>query len=762
MTAAAIILSPFLAMPVARWLGGRGGRQARLLALVPAALTAYFAADFRRIASTGPFTITAPWAPGLNLALAFRLDGLGLFFAVLVAGVGTLIVLFSSRYLDGHAEAGGFYLWLFAFMGSMLGLVLADNVIALYVFWELTAFSSYMLIGFEHDQPEARRAALQALLVTVAGGLALLAAAILLTRIGGTPSLTALRQAGSLAGHPLYLGIVCLVLFAAFTKSAQFPFHFWLPNAMRAPTPVSAYLHSATMVKAGVYLIARLTPVLGGTTIWVASVVAVGAVTMIVGAVRSLVETDLKRVLAYATIGALGVMMLLFGIGTPEAAAAGIVYLLAHACYKGALFLVAGALEHETGTRDVTQLAGLRRAMPITAVAAALAAASMASVPLFLGYVGKEQFYETLSHADVGATWSLVLMTSAVAASAAIGAAGLVAGFAPFVGARVSFPRTHEAPASMWGSPLVLAAAGTILGIVPNLIAVPVALAAGAATQSDTAITLAPWHGLNLTVLLSAVTLAATFALFAVRGSLWRLAWPEGLTAERLYTGTLAALDAISRRTAPALQSASFRSYVLTIVATLVALTGSSLGAGRLLPGAGNWTRALFHEGVLAGLIGASAVSAALARSNMAAVLSLGAVGYGVALLYALLGAPDLAMTQFAVETLTVVIFVLVFAQLRGFGDLSSRLVKARDATIAVAAGVLVTALVLFISTSGTGSRLAPYFADAAPRLAHGRNVVNVILVDFRAFDTLGETTVLVTVAIGVSALLLIGRERRS
>ena len=755
----AIILSPFVALPVAGWLGARG--QAPLLALIPAALTGYFMYALWSVGINGPFSVTGTWAPALNLSLSFRFDGLSTLFAILIAGVGTLIVIYAGKYLEHHPYAGRFHVALFAFMGSMLGVVLSDNVIVLFVFWELTGFTSYLLIGFEHDRPEARRAATQALLVTGGGGLALLAAGLLLVNARGTSLLSDLAGGGSLAGHPLYGGIVVLMLLAAFTKSAQFPFHFWLPNAMQAPTPVSAYLHSATMVKAGVYLVARMTPLLGGTTVWTGTIAVVATLTMTIAALRALVETDLKRVLAYSTISALGILMLLFGVGTPQAVTAGFAYLLAHACYKGAFFLVAGAVEHETGTRDVALLGGLRRAMPFTALGAALAAGSMAGIPLFGGFIAKEQFYDSLAASGLPGIWSGVLVSLAVAASMCLGAAALIAGIAPFRGGATPTPAHHDAPPSLWLGPLILGALGVMVGVMPALAAAPIALAGESVTGTRSTVVLALWHGVTATLLLSALTLAGSVALFTARARLWRLRWPHALNAEQLYTFTLAGLDALSRRIAPALQSASLRSYALTVVVTAIALVIIALTTGRALPTPRRWTPILFHEAALAALIVAGALSATFARSSMAAALSLGTVGYGVAVMYGLLGAPDLAMTQFAVETLTVVIFVLVFYRLRGFGDLSSRFVKSRDAIVAVTAGALVTTLVLFVGASGTTSRLAAYFADAAPRLAHGLNVVNVILVDFRGFDTLGETTVLVTVAIGVRALLLIGRERR-
>ena len=731
-----------------------------LPALIAGLLAVYFTSIFIIVGSSGPFSIAADWAPALNLSLSFRFDGLSALFATLITVVGTVIVVYAAKYLEHHRDAAKFNAALFAFMGSMLGLVLSDNVIALFVFWELTGFTSYLLIGFEHDRPEARRAATQALLVTGGGGLALLAAGILMLQAGDTAQLSELAARGSLVGDPAYVGIVALVLLAAFTKSAQFPFHFWLPNAMQAPTPVSAYLHSATMVKAGVYLVARMTPILGGTMLWSSTIVIVGAVTMLLGAGRAMLETDLKRVLAYSTISALGILMLLFAIGTPAAAIAGLVFLVAHACYKGALFLVAGVVEHGTGTRDVTGLAGLRRAMPATALAAGLAAASMAGVPLSGGFIAKEQLYDTVRFAALPGRWGDVVVVAAVGASMCLGAAGLTAGIAPFRGRSTPTPAAHDVPVSLWLGPLILGIAGVLLGLFPGLVAGPIALAATAISGPPSGSTLALWHGFTITLALSALTLAGSVGLFMTRHRFWRIAWPRGLQTERLYSKSVTALDAVSSRAGPLLQSGSLRSYVLVVVVSTVGLVATALTMSRVLPEVRRSTSVEFHEGALAALIVAGALSAAFARSTMAAVLSLGVVGYGVAVMYALLGAPDLAMTQFAVETLTVVIFVLVFARMRGFGDLSSTAVKVRDALVAVAAGTLVTTLVLFIGASGTTSRLAAYFADAAPRLAHGNNIVNVILVDFRGFDTMGEITVLVTVAIGVRALLLIGRER--
>jgi multicomponent Na+:H+ antiporter subunit A len=753
------VVSPFLFLPVAARLG-RSPKQAWLLSVLPAALTAYFLYMFASIAADGARTIDFPWAPSLGLRLSFRFDGLGLLFAALIAGIGTLIVIYAAAYLDKRQDGGRFHVLLFAFMGSMLGVVLSDNLVALFVFWELTGFTSYLLIGFHHDRVGPRRAALQALLVTAVGGLALLAAAVMLLQAGGSASVSVLQSGGfDLRGNALYTPIALLLLLAAFTKSAQFPFHFWLPNAMQAPTPVSAYLHSATMVKAGVYLVARMMPLAGGTPLWTGTIVIVGALTMVGGAYRSIVETDLKRILAYSTISALGVMMLLLGIGTREAVLAGLAYLMAHALYKGALFLVAGAIEHATGSRDVREVGGLRHAMPKTALVAALAACSMAGLPLFFGFVAKEQLYESAARFAGAGVSPAILVGAAAAASALLGAAAFTAGVSPFTGRRKSPAQLHQPPAALWASPAILAALGLFAGVAPMLASRPLDLALRAVVPGAAPVALAAWHGFTPMFALSVATLIAAAVLFTFREAISRHA-PRALQTERAYTAALWLLDGLSRASGPPLQSASLRSYVLTIVVAGMMLVGTAMGVGRVMPAPNRWTPAEFHEAALCVLIIAAGISAAFARTNMAAVLSLGTVGYGVSLIYVLFGAPDLAMTQFAVETLTVVIFVLVFYQLRGFGDLSPAWVKLRDAVIAAATGTVIAALVLFIGTSGTTSRLAGYFTDAAPRLAHGQNVVNVILVDFRGFDTMGEITVLVTVAVGVRALLRIGRER--
>ncbi len=552
--------------------------------------------------------------------------------------------------------------------------------------------------------------------------------------------------------------MVALVLLAAFTKSAQVPFHFWLPNAMEAPTPVSAYLHSATMVKAGIYLIARMTPVIGATPIWTTAVTLAGAATMVVGAYRAVQETDLKRILAYSTLSALGVLTMLLGVGTREAIVAALVYLVAHACYKGALFLVAGIIDHEVGGRDISALAGLRRAMPITALAGGAAALSMAGVPLTLGFLGKDGAYEALLHGSTGFPWRLVLI---VLASILLGLAGLLAGVLPFYGRVAPTHDAHDPAWAMWLPPLVLGGSGLVAGIAPLLLNGPLSAAATATAGVPVDVSLSIWHGFTPALLLSGLTLAAVGLGYLARQALRTRTWRPPYGTEDVYEGALSMLDAVSRLIAPALHSAPLRTYVMVIVATTVLIGGAVLVTDPGLGSAVPRTSITIPDVLIVIVILTGAITATFAQSTMSAVLSLGAVGYGVAVMFLTFGAPDLAMTQFSVETLTVLIYVLVFRHFRGLGQLSSWLVRGRDGIIAIAIGLFIGGLLLSVATTDTAPRLKAYFAEFGPTLGHGRNIVNVILVDFRAFDTLAEITVLATAALGVRALLRLAPDDR-
>ena len=744
-----------------------------IIALLPVGLALYFAGHLGPIAAGEAIAVSYPWVPSLGIGLSFYVDGLSLLFALLISGIGALVVIYAGGYLGGHRQLGRFYAFIMMFMASMLGLVLAGNVITMFVFWELTSLSSFLLIGFEHQREAARAAALQALLVTGAGGLALLAGLLLLGQAGGSLELSTLLNRGqAIHGHPLYLPILLLILAGAFTKSAQVPFHFWLPGAMEAPTPVSAYLHSATMVKAGVYLLARLSPILGGSDAWHYLVTGAGTVTMLLGAALALAQTDLKRILAYSTVSTLGALVLLMGLDTTLSVKAAMVFLIVHALYKGTLFLVAGAVDHETGTRDVRQLGGLARAMPITAAAAALAALSMAGLPPMLGFINKELLYEAKMQAPRAA--GLITGAGVLANVLLVAVAGVVS-VQSFFGRQKATPKKpHEAPLALWLGPIFLAGLGLVNGLLPEAITSTLVSAAVSAVRAEpTVVELKLWHGVNPVFALSVLTVVAGVGVYVGRGLLSRVvsrppSFPpkvggeEGGAgfgarwgAQRWYDRSLAGLNALARAQTRLLQSGYLRFYLMIIVATTVGLVGYTLvSRDGLTRPAGWFSDVRFYEWVVAIVILLAALMAVLSRSRLAAVAALGGIGYGVALIYILFGAPDLAMTQFAVETLTVILFVLVLYRLPRFTILSGRPARVRDALVALAAGGLMTALVLTATAVPLQSRLAPYFAANSQVLAKGRNVVNVILVDFRALDTLGEITVLAVAAIGVYALL--------
>jgi multicomponent Na+:H+ antiporter subunit A len=770
MATAAAILSGFaLALAAPGLCRIARGATGWILALLPLGQAVYFARLLGAIPPEGHPSVRYPWVPSLGIELSFLVDGLGLLFALLITVVGALVFVYAGGYLSGHPQLGRFYAFLLLFMASMLGLVLADNVVTLFVFWELTSLSSYLLIGFDHERAEARAAALQALLVTGAGGLALLAGLLLLGHAGGSYELSDLLRRGEvLRSSDLYLPILLLILVGAFTKSAQFPFHFWLPAAMEAPTPVSAYLHSATMVKAGVYLLARLHLVLGGTAAWFVGVTTFGTITMVVGAWLAVQQSDLKRILAYSTVSALGLLVMLLGLGTVDALAAALVFLLAHALYKGALFLVAGAVDHETGTRDTDRLGELVRRMPVTALAAVLAALSMAGLPPLFGFIAKEAVYETTQHAPLAA----LLTAAALLTSLLFVVVAAVVGLQPFFRQRADLPRhPHEAPPSLWLGPFLLAACGLTLGLAPGLVDGPLlgpALAAVQLARERGPLGLALWHGWNPAAALSIVTVAGGVAVYLLRGRLRSVA-ENWSTLSRWgpahgYELTLAGLNAVARIQTRLLQSGYLRHYLLAILLASLGLIGFTLATHVRLPGALDLSDIRFYEAGLVALLVLAILATVSLPSRLGAIAALGVVGFSVALLFVLFGAPDLAMTQFLIETLTVILFVLVFYHLPTRVDVSSRAVRLRDGLVASAVGGLMTALVVVAVNVQFSPAISDYYAAESLPQGHGRNVVNVILVDFRGLDTLGEITVLAAAAVGVYALLKLrlgkGKER--
>lgn len=740
-----------------------------VIALLPLTLFFYFASQLPAIAHGDLITAKYSWVPTLSVNLYFLMDGLSLMMALIITGVGTLIFIYAAGYLHGDPLEGRFYSYLLVFMAAMIGLVLSDNLLTLFVFWELTSISSYLLIGYKHNHAESRAAALRALLVTGAGGLAMMAGFILIGRVAGTMEISALTgQSIKIQESSLYLPLLILVCLGAFTKSAQFPFHFWLPGAMTAPTPVSAYLHSATMVKAGVFLLARLSPALSGTDEWRLLLVGFGVATLLIGGYLSLKQDDLKRILAYSTVSSLGLLVALLGWDTKIAAEAAVLFLLVHSLYKGAMFMIAGAIDHTTGTRDINQLGGLLRAMPMIATGTILAALSMAGIPPLLGFISKELIYEAAL--GYGGTLELdighALFTSImVLGNLTFVAVAFLMFFKPFTGELSDTPKhLHHAPVSLWLGPLVLGVMALALALVTQLPVTDVTSeyligpAAGAVYGSEIELHL---HlipsSVNPMLILSVLTIAGGFAAFyywaRLRAPLEAVDPGLRYGPEQLYNRVVDGLPGFSRSVTHIFQSGYLRYYVATIVGTLVVLVGFTFFSRVAVPVVG-MIDVRFYELILAGVI-LVALGLVVTSSNLLyTVVSLGVIGYTIALIFILYGAPDLAMTQFSIETLSVVLFVLVLYRLPDMQQLSTVRAQIRDVVLASAAGGLVTVLVLTITQRPLLSKLSDFFVANSYTEAHGHNIVNVILVDFRGIDTMGEITVLAVAAIGVYALL--------
>lgn len=769
------ILLPFLAAIAAPWIH-RGLRTwtGPVLALVPLAVTVRLA-GFLPLRPDESLSLVLPWVPSLNVALAFRLDGLSAILALLVAAIGTAVVLYAGGYFGKDPRLGRFYAYLLAFMGAMLGLVLSDDLISMFVFWELTSLFSYLLIGFYHDKEESRDAALKALLITGTGGLALLAGLLLLSIAAmdlGVPAEEAGRFSAytrvGLAQHPLAPAALILILVGALTKSAQFPFHFWLPAAMAGPTPVSAYLHSATMVKAGVYLLARLHPVLGEMALWHLLLTLTGATTMVLGAALAVTHRDLKAILAYSTLSVLGTLTMLLGAGTDLAVKAAVVYLVAHALYKAALFMAAGNVDHETGTRDVTRLGGLFTVMPVTAVAALIAAFSQAGAPPMFGFVGKELLYKAKLDLE---TLGRALILAAFVANVFLIAAALVVSTWPFFWKRHETPKKpHEAPWTMLIGPVALSGLGLFVGLLPGMFDKTLGSATASAIIGDSVeMKLKLWHGINpeaVTVLiLSGVTLLAGLGLYIKLGA-WlhraRLAatrigrWGPTSVYPYLLPGLYRAAGVLTRH----IQTGRLPSYLRVVVLVTMGIVAYPLIRSFAPNLDDNALRVHPHELLISILIAGGAVLALFLRNRLAAVASLGVTGFGIAVIFATFGAPDLALTQIMVEALTIILFVFVFYHLPETERPKTAAQRTVDGVVAIGAGTMMTLLVLVASSIHLDPTLSRYYAENSMPLAYGRNIVNVILVDFRALDTMGEITVVAVAGLGVYGLLRLRSNR--
>ncbi|CAM3181953.1 putative monovalent cation/H+ antiporter subunit A [Paracoccus nototheniae] len=737
-----------------------GGPAGWISIAVPAILFAYFIGLLPQIADA-PQLRGIDWVPSLGIRLSVLLDGLSLTFALLITGIGTAVTLYSARYLGDHPDYPRFVCYLLMFMTGMLGLVLADNLIMLFVFWEITTISSYLLIGFNADSAKSRRSALQALLVTGTGGLAMLAGMILLGTVAGTFELSQILTMGDMIrAHPWYIAILVLFLAGAFTKSAQVPFHFWLPNAMAAPTPVSAYLHSATMVKAGVFLMARMNPALGETQAWFWTLTLFGGVTAVFASVMALRQTDIKQVLAYTTLMALGTLTMFIGAGTHYAIMAAMLFLVVHSLYKAALFLMIGIVDHATGTREAAVLGGLSKAMPLTGIAAALAAISMAGIPPMVGFIGKEFMYKAgLGLQGFASIWVTVMIFAASVMMFAVG--GIVA-LKPFRGDLRPTPMTpHEGPWPMLAGPLVLGALSLIFGLVPGVLGHYIVGPATHAVFGEVReVHLYLWGGVNMALILSLLTFLAGWLLYrrheAIRTRLAAFEARNPIDFDAGWDRLLDGFKAFAAWLTGLIQTGSLQRYMAVTFATFVVLVGGTY----LLKGAFQAGLSLSTDGVhpvqwaVLGLISAGAILTVWTHSRMTAVAAMGVTGIGVALIFIMFSAPDVAITQLLVEVLVVVLVSLAMLRLPYLPRRSKTSFRTGHAVIAGGMGLVTTFLMISVLSSDFDRRLTSYFEAVSYPEAHGRNIVNVILVDFRALDTFGEIVVVVMAAIGALALL--------
>ena len=768
MTLDLIVMLPFVGA-VLPALVARAGRYASAFAAFSVSLLA-----FALLLSLAPWVFDGeivhagqPWLPRLGLNAHLFLDGLGFLFALLILGIGLLVIAYARFYLSSHDPGGRFYAFLLLFQGAMLGIVLSDNVLLLLVFWELTSLSSFLLIGYWRHLPEGRQGARMALTVTAAGGLALIAGMLILGGIAGSYDLTVILQHGdAIRASPHYLPALLLILVGCFTKSAQFPFHFWLPHAMAAPTPVSAYLHSATMVKAGVFLLARLWPVLSGTDAWFYLVATTGLATMLIGAVIALFRDELKALLAFSTVSHLGLVTMLLGFGTPLAAVAGVFHIINHATFKAALFMNAGIVDHEVGSRDLRHLGGLAALMPVTATMGTVAAASMAGVPLLNGFLSKEMMLDAATQAAWAGQGWVVPLAATLAAMFSVAYSLRYAAHVFFVRRQERYGRNLKDPAiGLWLPPMLLVALAVLIGLFPGTFAGPlVAVAANAVVGAPVrGYGLALWHGATPALAMSVFALVGGSILlwrYPTARAVWQAApHPHAKTA---FDASVAAATKFCREVTDGLHDGSLRRSLrwIVVVALVVGAAGfvgadHEAGGGATLPVP---PVALVAWLMLGGCCGAVL---AFQRQRVLALVMIGVIGLIVAFGFLYLSAPDLALTQIGVDVVTVILMLLALnvlpEQTPAARDRGRRL---RDGVLATLAGFGAGAAAWAMMTRDFESLSAYYLERSVPG-GGGANVVNVILVDFRGFDTFGEIIVLGIAALAVFALLD-GAARRS
>ncbi|WP_415922336.1 monovalent cation/H+ antiporter subunit A [Tateyamaria sp. SN6-1] len=699
------------------------------------------------------------WMPELGLNLTLMLDGLGFFFALLILGIGLLIIAYARNYLSRDDNMGEFFTYLLLFQGAMVGIVLSDNILLLLIFWELTSLSSFLLIGFWKHLPEGRQGARMALTVTGMGGLAMVGGMLILGQIAGSYDLSVILQNRELIQEsPLYLPALLLILLGCFTKSAQFPFHFWLPHAMAAPTPVSAYLHSATMVKAGIFLMARMWPVLAGTPEWFAIVTTAGLITMVLAAIIALFKHDLKALLAFSTVSHLGLITMLLGTGTAFGAMAAMFHILNHATFKAALFMSAGIIDHEAHTRDIRRLGGLRKLMPITFVIATLAALSMAGIPFLNGFLSKEMMLEEATHTTLFGIPNLVPILATVGSLFSAAYCFRLIGHVFFGPVRDDYPaKPHDPPVGLWLPPALLIVPVVVIGVAPFLAEPFVKLVTASVLGGEAEVPKAYfkiWHGLVPALFMSIAAVVGGLILLAIFKPLLA-AWdntprPE---AKVIFEGLIEAVARVARGVILNLHNGAFSRYALIGVATIIVAGGYAWSTGTIAPP----TRDLqpvgpVHVGGAVMLIAAVAGMVLLHRNRLLSLILIGIVGLMVSIGFVLLSAPDLAMTQFTVEVVTIILLLLALNFLPKRTPVESTVLRRiRDAGVAIVGGLAAFAMAYhYMLRDAVVSPISEFHLANSYKGGGGTNVVNVILVDFRGFDTYGEIIVL-----GIAALLI-------
>ncbi|MGM0875527.1 MAG: Na+/H+ antiporter subunit A [Bacillota bacterium] len=731
---------------------------------------------------------TANWIPSLGINFTAYIDGLGLLFALLITGIGALVILYSIYYLSKEKEQlNTFYVYLLMFMGAMLGVVLSDNLIVLYTFWEFTSLSSFLLIGYWYKREKSRYGAQKSMIITIFGGLLMLGGFIMLNMMTNSFSIREIiGQAPEIAQHQLFVPALILVLFGAFTKSAQFPFYIWLPDAMEAPTPVSAYLHSATMVKAGIYLVARFSPVFSGTPEWFWIVSAFGIFTMFWGSFNAVKQTDLKGILAFSTVSQLGMIMSMLGVGSAAlaldsiddsyytvATLAAIFHLINHATFKGSLFMVVGIIDHETGTRDIRKLGGLMSFMPITFTISIIGAFSMAGLPPFNGFLSKEMFFTSMIRVlemDIFNLETIGLLFPLIAWVGSIFTFiySMVLVFKTFTGKyqpEKLEKKPHEAPIGMLISPIILASLVIVFFFFPNLLAYTIIEPAMASIipgllgdEGHFHVHISPWHGFTLELFMTiGVVLLGILGFFSL--TKWRAVYrfvPEKLTLNKGYDAALYRLDKSSFNLTRFYMTGFIRDYLAYIFTFFIVILGTSLVVKEGFSFSLQGTAPVgIYEAVLAAVMLIGTITVLFSKSRLTAIIALGSVGYSLSLFFVLFRAPDLALTQLCVETVSVALFLLCFYHLPEFKKKEKKLhFKLTNLLISLGVGTIVTLIALSANSQRVSETISTYFIENSYKLAGGKNMVNVILVDFRGFDTLFEITVLGIASLGIYGMI--------